>query len=320
MAPSEVSIIHRHHNAATAAEALNDSFADQFNSESCLSISPLTSNLLTTSQEKAQLNQLASFLRVNRKRAAAGMMPDKLGTLSTLDLAHQALKQVNTSPVSLACHAFKQTSPVKKVRIVEPEKLKPSALHEACQLGPKLTLERVEEILRQDPAAVTRGIRLQATRKVYNHVTCCLEDKVVRERFQYPVNLAIFYKVSTPVLQRLIQAEPKVLAANDNNTCSLHILLRYRKDDVITADTVMLMAPGTVHWRDQNHNSALHIATQNGAPLSTIRHLVTIDPDARMQRNFDGNTPLDLAQRHSISCPLEVSDYLTVQTILEMEA
>jgi len=133
----------------------------------------------------------------------------------------------------------------------------------------------------------------------------------------YPLNLAIAYGASSQVLERLASAAPMVLTMRDGKlnggrsfTTSLHALMRHRPRDIALADTILLMFPASASATDGHQNTALHIAIQNGASLEIIHHLVALNPAALHQRNFQGRTPLELAQTYSMLCSAEVAEYL----------
>ena len=182
-----------------------------------------------------------------------------------------------------------------------------SALHKACRRGPNLTLSEVEEILARDPSAAYRPVRLTTTKDVYNPVTYKMEPKVVREPYKAPSN----------VLERLISAAPPALSLRDNNSCSLHILLHHKTTDSSTVDVMLLSRPEAASWKDNQMNTALHVAVRKCARLNSIRHMVTVYPDALESRNKLGFTPLDCALRHISLCSNEVVDFLRDQCKVE---
>jgi len=202
-------------------------------------------------------------------------------------------------------------------------KTNPDALHDACRRGPSLSVEQVEEFIKNDPSAPCRPLRLNTTKRIYDRVSNNVVDKTLPEKYMYPLNLAISYGASSQVLERLASAAPAVLTMRDGNlnggrsfATSLHALLRHWPRDIASADMILLMNPATASAIDGQQNTALHIAIQNGASLEIIRHLVVLNPAALNQRNFQGRTPLELAQTYSMLCSAEVAEYLrkTVQS------
>ena len=189
-----------------------------------------------------------------------------------------------------------------------------SALHKACRRGKNLTVAEVQEILKADPDAAFRPVRLTTAKTVYNRKTGLLETKLVQEPYKYALNLAISYKVAAEVLELLISSAPTILSLRDNKSCSLHILLKHKPDDASTIDAVLLSRPEACSWTCSYDNTALHVAVRHGASLSTIRHMVTVYPQALQMRNFSRDSPLDLAQRSILTKYDDVVDYLTEQT------
>jgi hypothetical protein len=193
-----------------------------------------------------------------------------------------------------------------------PATKKRKTLHEVCcRSGSDLTLTELEAVLDQDPRAASRPVLTKKVKKVYNIASGKVESKVVPEIYQYPLNLAISYKASPDVLQRLLEVAPQVLSLPDNKSCSLHILLRHKPTDAVSAKMMMLKNPEMVSWTDAKKNSALHVAVSSGASVQTVRHVTALYPKALLEPNFHGQIPLELAQRSSSSiCSEEVCDYL----------
>jgi hypothetical protein len=186
-----------------------------------------------------------------------------------------------------------------------------SVLHEVCcRRGSDLTVAEVEAILDQDSKAASRLVLMTKLKRVYNPSSGKGESKVVPETYQYPLNLAISYKASPDVLAHLVAAAPDVLSLTDGKSCSLHILLRHKPTDSVSADMMLLKKPEMVFWTDAKKNLALHVAASCGASVQTVRHMTGLYPEALLQPNFHGEIPLALAQRSSSVCLGDVCDYL----------
>jgi hypothetical protein len=186
-----------------------------------------------------------------------------------------------------------------------------SALHEVCcRRGSDITVAELEAILDQDPKAASRPILMTKVKKVYNFASGKVESKVVPETYQYPLNLAISNMASPDVLELLVEAAPQVLSLRDNKSCSLHILLRHKPTDAVSANMMSLKEPKMVSWSDAKWNSALHVAVSCGASVETVRSMTVLYPHALLQPNFHGHIPLELAQKSSSVCSEEVCDYL----------
>ncbi|GAX14721.1 hypothetical protein FisN_11Hu262 [Fistulifera solaris] len=190
------------------------------------------------------------------------------------------------------------------------------ALHHACRKSP--TISELEEILRKDPQAASRPIRLTTTKRVYNIQKGCLEDRTVPEPYQYPLNIAISYQASAEVIERLATAAPAVLTSFDglafgkqehSNLTSLHILLRHQPNDTASVDMMLLKRPSVATLVDRHGNTPLHTAVMHSAALKTIHHLNLFNPDHIKRRNGNGCTPLQLAQSLSF-CSQKVVSYL----------
>ncbi len=190
------------------------------------------------------------------------------------------------------------------------------ALHHACRQSP--TISALEEILRKDPQAASRSIRLTTTKKVYSIQKGCLEDRTVPEPYRYPLNIAISNKASAEVIERLATAAPEILTSFDglavgkqehSNLTSLHILLRHRPDDTSSVDMMLLKRPSVATLVDRHGNTPLHTAVIHSASLKTIHHLNLFNPDHIKRRNGNGCTPLQLAQSLSF-CSQKVVSYL----------
>ena len=151
------------------------------------------------------------------------------------------------------------------------------------------------------------------TKNIYNNLTQQLQSTLVLEDYQYPLNLAIAYRCSSDVLERLVTAAPQVLSILDGKSQSLHILMRHKPQDTVSLDMMLLKNAEITCWKDTKENSALHIAVSHGAGLESVRYLAVTNPEPLSQRNFHGETPLDLAQRHYNICSEEVVNYLLIR-------
>lgn len=189
-----------------------------------------------------------------------------------------------------------------------------AALHEACR-RPNVTVQEISQLLQQDPDAAQRQCILHRQKRAFDPVTKAFQDVCVPEKYRYPLNLAIQYKCSTPVLEALVDAAPSVLSRRDGNQkqqhTPLHVLFRHQPADYsAAADMMLLKHPPLADIVDFKLNTPLHQAVESGTDLQTVRHLVLLSPNALLKRNFHGRTPLDLAQRHGAMCSDAVADYL----------
>lgn len=190
------------------------------------------------------------------------------------------------------------------------------ALHQACRQRPAISV--LDEILRKDPKAASRPIRLTTNKKIYNIRTGCIEERTVPEQYRYPLNIAISHRASAEVIERLVTAAPEILSSFDGPTSgkpdksgltSLHILLRHQPNDTASVDMMLLKQPNVATLADGHGNTPLHTAVIHGASIKTIHHLNIFVPDHINRRNGNGCTPLQLAQSLSF-CSQRVVGYL----------
>jgi hypothetical protein len=198
-----------------------------------------------------------------------------------------------------------------------PSQLSSSILHQVCS-GSKqcvLTHQEIDLILKNHPSTASRHFYLYDSKVICNNTTCTIERRVVREKYGYAINLAIQNKhiQDKKILIRLLDAFPQVIKLPDGSCkeSTLHCLLKYRPYDVEMADIILLKDISTASMVDCKGNTPLHIAVSSVACIEIIHHLFVLYPQALTQRNFDGLTPLDLAERLSNHLYADdVADYL----------
>ena len=91
--------------------------------------------------------------------------------------------------------------------------------------------------------------------------------------------------------------------------CSLSLALTKRPQDTRAIELIVTLDPRAVVVPDRRKNLPLHVACQKACPLSVIRQLYELNPDAIQAENFHCETPLVIAQRNS-RCPEEVLNFL----------
>jgi hypothetical protein len=215
----------------------------------------------------------------------------------------------DNSTSSCFLHALKQTQHAPKRRRVAD----PFLLHRVCcSRNLTLDLENVQGILREDPAAASRQHTLFTEEKVYNYLSHHLETKRVRESYSYPINMALEKDADTTVLKSLIDADKTVLARKDGleQEGSLHILLKHQRNNTDAVDAILAANPSAVLVEDRHFDTPLHVACRSGASIDVIRHLWIMYPGALAKRNFQGLTPLDVAQTNGQMCSDEVAYFL----------
>jgi hypothetical protein len=213
---------------------------------------------------------------------------------------------------SLALHRLADKAHHKAAPPMKRQKTTPDAdsvsalLHCACRRS-STTVQEIDAILAKDPYAASRPVSLSRSKIVCNPVTITLNTVEVKETFQFPLNLAIQYKLSAPVLERLVRAAPSILAFTEgpDNMCPLQILLRYQPTNEVSVDMMLMRYPLIAGFCDTKLNTPLHTAVSRGASLRTIQRLAGLWSQALTRRNFHSHTPLELAQRHG-----NVSNYV----------
>jgi len=151
------------------------------------------------------------------------------------------------------------------------------------------------------------------------------------ETYKYPINIALMHGASLDVVQLLAQQAPDVLVLPDgpeecgslsiflaqvrcshssNNNNDPHHPSAAENDKIVRALLRASRAAATV--LDRHQNSPLHYAVRAARhlPLQTLALIQAAFPDALRQRNFHGQSPLDVAVKSSSSVPLVVVDYL----------
>ena len=158
--------------------------------------------------------------------------------------------------------------------------------------------------------------------------TALQESSVVIEDGQYPIHIALSNNASIEVIKVLIRAAPEALSKPDcNGLLPISLALRFYKSatDVDTMNSILRLLlishPYSAFSKDKRMNTPLHYAclTSTGRrsfrrrtgvgstalsdPPQTkeicslfMKQLAFSNPAAMYERNFNGFTPLDLAQ------------------------
>jgi hypothetical protein len=174
------------------------------------------------------------------------------------------------------------------------------ALHRAC-LNACVTPSEIEYLIRQDPAAVTRSIKLTSYKKVYSPILKKTVTKLVMEKYSYPLNLALQARACNQVLEFLVDAGPQVLSMPDGSLqeTPISVFLRYHPSNTVLFDKLLLGCPSSAYARDRQDNTLAHVAAREGAHVDMVKHIAILNPDSLRQRNFHGHTPLELAQQRT---------------------
>lgn len=126
-------------------------------------------------------------------------------------------------------------------------------------------------------------------------------QKLTKEPYTYPLNLAIRYKVCNQVLDMLVDAAPQVLTRVDGSLreTPLAVVLKYQPKNVTLFDKLLLDCPSAAMVKDRYDNTITHIGARQGVDVEMVRHMVILHPESLAQRNFHGLTPCELAQQRT---------------------
>lgn len=165
-------------------------------------------------------------------------------------------------------------------------------------------------------ALVSHPMILHSVKQVYSHQLRTQIHKVVKEKYAYPLNLAIQHGANPKVIEFLIDTAPCVLTRKDGQMeeSSLSILLKYSNphdpSTMTLVDKILYDAPECASLKDRHSNAPLHIAcSYNQTSLEVVQHLWAICPEALRCRNFHGLNPHELAQKHTLTSSDEVSKF-----------
>ena len=145
-----------------------------------------------------------------------------------------------------------------------------------------------------------------------------------REPYSLPINILLHRDASLEAIGVVARAAPKALLMKDGREqdCSLIISLRLRgsrtkrtqdqqdEDDTVTVAAACSASNTTAHEEilsanpeaaqvpDKRRNFPLHVAAYVGASFTVINKLYYAFPEALLETNFHGETPLDIAIRN----------------------
>ena len=188
------------------------------------------------------------------------------------------------------------------------------ALHRAC-CNPKVSCSEIEILIRRDPFAASRSAVLRSVKAVYSPILQRSTNKVVKEPYTYPLNLAIVNKASSQVIELLIDAAPEILATKDGSLqeTPLALFLKYHPHDVSTFDKMLLDCPYSSGIKDRQDNTLAHIGARQGVAVEMMRHITILYPDSLTARNFHGLTPIELAQQRTSTSSEAIAQFLWEQ-------
>lgn len=197
--------------------------------------------------------------------------------------------------------------------------LNDSLLHDSCRLYPT-TRAVVESALRLNPSSIRQRRNPPKSSPQFSRKE--LRTPVRANASPYPtgctipLNIALENGASFEVVKLLVDECPEVILAEDGpQGCgSLSVALYHSSaNDIVLA--LIAIKPESVKMVDRRHsNLPLHVACAKGASFEVIQSLVQLFPKALHHRNFHGQTPLDICQRHSSVCSDSVTDFLQEAT------
>lgn len=188
-----------------------------------------------------------------------------------------------------------------------------SFLHRTCQLFSQ-SKDVVAGVLVMEPESTRKSIRIPCVQHGSSG-----KQRVVMERYTYPINIALSHNADPAVIEVLANAAPDVLVLQDgrDNIASLSIALSLRRHQQSTALSVQALLdanPGCVCVVDRFQNLPLHIACAKGVSLEVVQKVYRAYPEALKTANFWCKTPLDVAQSND-ACSEDVVDFLQQEEV-----
>jgi Ankyrin repeats (many copies) len=143
-----------------------------------------------------------------------------------------------------------------------------------------------------------------------------------REPYSLPINILLHHDACLEAIQVVARAAPKALIMKDgrDENCSLIIALRMcggrsllvarNEEDpsegassvsasaTSLAEELLAINPEAAQMADKRRNFPLHVAAYVGASFSAINKLYYAYPEALLETNFHGESPLDIAIRN----------------------
>ena len=185
-----------------------------------------------------------------------------------------------------------------------------SLLHQSCRLFPKIASVIQSSVEMEPQQACKRAVKA-STGSSY-----LVGDG--REPYSLPINILLNHQASLESLLVLAKAAPKALTLKDGRDegCSVIIALRLHGNTVQKGDhgksipeALLGVNQEAAQVHDKRRNFPLHVATYVGASFSMINSLYWAFPEALLEKNFYGETPLDIAIRNG-KCEDRVTNFL----------
>ena len=193
----------------------------------------------------------------------------------------------------LAANPANRVSPVSDIAAVTTEGDTAFYLHRVCRHFARKK-DIVEIALALDPQAIRRRAEPKASTNG--------EKLLIRkEQYSYPLNIALQNGASTEVLELLVNRGKDVLLKKDGQeqTGSLSVALTHSPRDLDLIELIMFSNLPSLMVTDRKLNYPLHVACAKGASAAVLERLYSHYPAALFEKNFNGETPLDVARRSS---------------------
>ena len=209
--------------------------------------------------------------------------------------------------ITSSSSASSASSSVARKRKVD---LKSSLLHQSCRLFPKCA-PVIESALEMEPQAASK--RAESARKGNNSCYLVGDGKVP---YSLPINILLHLDATLDVVKLMAEASPEALAMKDgrDDCCALIIALRLYGRSTQSSEeeeerapgtapptvpeTVLAANPAAAQIPDRRRNFPLHIAAYVGSSFSVINKLYYAYPEALLETNFHGETPMDICIRN----------------------
>ena len=183
-----------------------------------------------------------------------------------------------------------------------------SLLHQSCRLFPQCA-SVIQSSVEMEPQKASERAQKAPTGSAY-----LVGDG--REPYSLPINILLHHDASLEALKVMAQAAPEALALKDgrDDACSVIVALRLggnttTKDGRSIPEELLAANQEAAQVHDKRGNFPLHVATYVGASFTMISNLYWAFPEALLEMNFYGETPLDIAIRNG-KCEDRVTNFL----------
>jgi hypothetical protein len=208
---------------------------------------------------------------------------------------------------ALSMKQIKSSSRISPIRATQTDIPTSSLLHQACHLYPETTAV-VLSAIRLDPTSISRRVPTPATVAEDGGQTQRKRTKL--EGYSLPINIALKSNASLDVLKLLCQAGPAMLVEQDGpESCNSLSTALYLVKSMEVVQLLIKSNPNSPKTLDRHSNLPLHVACFKGSSLQVVHLLVANYPSSVKQKNLNGLTALEIAQRTQ-KCEDAVIDYL----------